>query len=54
MGAKLAPATWVLLAKDEPPVLDGLTASDDVTYEWPETNATRRAICYSRSPARPE
>ncbi len=49
LGARLAPTTWVLLAKDEPPVVDGTTPTDDVTYEWPETKATRRAIRYERS-----
>jgi 16S rRNA (guanine527-N7)-methyltransferase len=49
LGARLAPVTWVLLAKDEPPVVGGTTATDDVTYEWPETHATRRAIRYERS-----
>ena len=49
LGAQLAPATWVLLARDEPPALDGVKVDDDVAYEWPETNAARRAIRYVRT-----
>jgi 16S rRNA (guanine527-N7)-methyltransferase len=49
LGARLAPVTWVLLAKDEPPAVEGARATDDVTYEWPETHAQRRAIRYDRS-----
>jgi 16S rRNA (guanine527-N7)-methyltransferase len=51
LGAKLAKDTWVLLAKDEPPVIDGARVAEDVSYEWPETRAARRAIRYERVPS---
>jgi 16S rRNA (guanine527-N7)-methyltransferase len=47
-GARLArAAVWVLLAREEPPVLDGFRADQDVRYEWPLTGAKRRAVRYS-------
>jgi 16S rRNA (guanine527-N7)-methyltransferase len=46
LGMRLAPATWVLLAKDEPPEVAGATVADDVSYEWAETGAKRRALRY--------
>jgi 16S rRNA (guanine527-N7)-methyltransferase len=52
LGARLAKDTWVLLAKEEPPAIDGARAVDDVSYEWPETRAQRRAIRYERVTSR--
>jgi 16S rRNA (guanine527-N7)-methyltransferase len=52
LGTKLAKDAWVLLAKEEPPAIDGARAMDDVSYEWPETRAQRRAIRYERVTSR--
>jgi 16S rRNA (guanine527-N7)-methyltransferase len=48
LGAKLANDAWVLLAKEDAPVVDGARAVEDVAYAWPETQAQRRAIRYER------
>jgi 16S rRNA (guanine527-N7)-methyltransferase len=48
LGAKLAKDTWVLLAKEEPPEVDGARIAEEMRYEWPETGAQRRAIRYER------
>jgi 16S rRNA (guanine527-N7)-methyltransferase len=52
LGTRLAKDTWVLLAKEEPPVIDEARAVEDVSYEWPETRAQRRAIRYERVTSR--
>jgi 16S rRNA (guanine527-N7)-methyltransferase len=48
LGAALAPAgeVWVLLARGEPPSLEGLRVADDIAYRWPLTGAARRALRY--------
>ncbi|EYF06863.1 16S rRNA (guanine(527)-N(7))-methyltransferase RsmG [Chondromyces apiculatus] len=53
MGAALtagaaAPEVWVLLAKEEPPVLPGWEVEADLRYRWPLTSAERRAVRYLR------
>jgi 16S rRNA (guanine527-N7)-methyltransferase len=46
-GARLSSgAVWVLLARDDPPRVAGLRSDLDLTYAWPLTGATRRAIRY--------
>lgn len=47
-GARLAShGVWVLLARDEPPVLAGYTPNADVRYEWRLTGVPRRAVRYA-------
>lgn len=46
VGLSLAPSVWVLLAKDEPPVLAETRAVEDHAYAWPLTKASRRAVRY--------
>jgi 16S rRNA (guanine527-N7)-methyltransferase len=44
-GSRLARgAVWVLLAKDDPPALDGMRVDADVRYQWPLTGVARRAV----------
>lgn len=46
-GARLARSeVWVLLARDEAPVLPGFRVESDIRYEWPLTSAPRRALRY--------
>jgi 16S rRNA (guanine527-N7)-methyltransferase len=47
LGLALAPTSWVLLAREEPPSVAGAAADVDVSYVWPRTNAARRAVRYS-------
>jgi 16S rRNA (guanine527-N7)-methyltransferase len=50
-GARLATnAVWVLLAREEAPILDGWRTDVDVHYEWPLTHAPRRAVRYVPDP----
>jgi 16S rRNA (guanine527-N7)-methyltransferase len=54
LGAKLVRPggeVWVLLAKDEPPSMAGVTAFEDTAYTWPATGAARRAVRYRRDDA---
>jgi 16S rRNA (guanine527-N7)-methyltransferase len=44
-------ATWVLLAKDEPPSSVGTRIDADLRYQWPITGAARRAVRYVAAPA---
>jgi len=46
LGARLAPEVWVLLAREEPPALDGWKAVADNAYRLPLTGAERRAVCF--------
>jgi 16S rRNA (guanine527-N7)-methyltransferase len=46
LGARLAPEVWVLLAREEPPLLEGWTLAIDARYRWPLTGAERRLACY--------
>jgi 16S rRNA (guanine527-N7)-methyltransferase len=48
LGASLAPEVWVLLAREEPPALEGWAIADDVRYTWPLTKAERRAVRFVR------
>lgn len=47
-GDSLADELWLLLARAEPPQLEGWQAVLDVSYEWPLTAAARRAVKYAR------
>jgi 16S rRNA (guanine527-N7)-methyltransferase len=49
LGLRLAPTTWVLLAREEPPTIPGARVDSDLSYSWPLTGAQRRAVCYVRS-----
>lgn len=46
LGARLAPQgdVYVLLARDEPPSLEGRAITLDVAYTWPLTKAPRRLV----------
>jgi 16S rRNA (guanine527-N7)-methyltransferase len=46
LGLRLAPACWVLLAKEDPPEIPGARRDADVGYTWPLTGASRRAARY--------
>lgn len=47
-GARLATqAVWVLLARAEAPALEGWRIEQDISYRWPLTGASRRAIRYT-------
>jgi 16S rRNA (guanine527-N7)-methyltransferase len=48
IALRLAPTAWTLLAREEPPEVAGAKLVDDVTYTWPLTNATRRAVRHER------
>jgi 16S rRNA (guanine527-N7)-methyltransferase len=54
-GARLSrSATWVLLAKEEPPSRVGTRIDVDLRYQWPITAASRRAVRYvAASPITP-
>jgi 16S rRNA (guanine527-N7)-methyltransferase len=49
LGLRLAKATWVLLAREEPPAIEGARIDADIAYAWPLTGAGRRAVRYSRA-----
>jgi 16S rRNA (guanine527-N7)-methyltransferase len=49
LGAGLASSVWVLLAKGDPPALDGWQVAADVAYRWPLGGNARRALCFVRS-----
>lgn len=44
LGLQLAPIVWTLLAKDEPPALEGVVVDRDISYTWPLGGASRRAV----------
>lgn len=48
-GLVLAQDVWVLLAKDDAPSHPDATMVQDLTYQWPLTEATRRMVAYRRS-----
>jgi 16S rRNA (guanine527-N7)-methyltransferase len=48
LGLRLAPVTWVLLAREEPPTIEGARIEDDIAYAWPLGSAARRAVRYVR------
>lgn len=39
-------SVWVLLAKEAPPSQPGATLAEDITYTWPRTQVSRRAVRY--------
>ncbi len=45
-GLGLADQVWVLLAKDDAPSYEGAEIVQDLTYQWPLTEATRRMVGY--------
>jgi len=49
LGSALAPGgeVWVLLAREEPPLLEGWSAGEDFRYRWPLTGAERRAVRFT-------
>ncbi len=47
LGLRLAPTAWALLAREEPPAIEGAHIAEDVAYTWPLTSATRRAVRYT-------
>ena len=49
LGARLADEVWLLLARQEPPSLQGWRAVVDESYSWPLTAAERRIVCYRRA-----
>lgn len=49
-GARLArQRVWVLIARAAPPELEGWSCEASVDYEWPLTQAPRRALAYAPS-----
>jgi 16S rRNA (guanine527-N7)-methyltransferase len=54
LGLRLAPATWVLLAREAPPRVPGARVDQDLAYSWPLTGASRRAVRYVRGGAENE
>ena len=47
LGLRLAPRVWTLLAKEEPPVVEGASVDRDISYTWPlagKSGASRRAV----------
>lgn len=47
-GARLARrCVWVLIARATPPALDGWSCRAPIDYEWPLTQAPRRALAYA-------
>ena len=46
LALRLAPEAWALLARDEPPIIEGARVDADLTYTWPMTGAQRRAVRY--------
>lgn len=51
LGASLAPAVWVLLAKEGEPALANASVEKRVDYIWSRTGVSRRAVKYVISPA---
>jgi 16S rRNA (guanine527-N7)-methyltransferase len=52
LGLRLAPLVWTLLAKEEPPVVDGASVDRDISYTWPlagPSGAPRRAVRHASS-----
>jgi 16S rRNA (guanine527-N7)-methyltransferase len=50
LGAKLArDALWLLLAKADPPELEGWALVEDIRYQWPLTGSERRAVCFAQA-----
>jgi len=50
-GGRLArQSVWVLLARGAAPSRPGWRAASQVDYEWPLTQAARRALCFTRTP----
>jgi 16S rRNA (guanine527-N7)-methyltransferase len=51
-GARLARhGVWVLLARGPAPSLAGWQPTLHIDYEWPLTQAPRRALCFTRTPS---
>lgn len=48
VALRLAPVAWTLLAREEPPAIEGARIAEDIRYEWPLTKAVRRAVRHVR------
>jgi 16S rRNA (guanine527-N7)-methyltransferase len=48
IGLELAPSAWALLAREEPPTVQGARVTVDFRYDWPLTQVGRRAIRYDK------
>ena len=46
LALRLAPVAWALVAREEPPAIEGARVDGDIAYTWPATGALRRAIRY--------
>lgn len=46
LALRLAPAAWALIAREEPPEVQGARIDADHAYCWPATGAQRRAVRY--------
>ena len=49
LGLRLAPATWVLLAREQAPEIEHAKKDEEVRYTWPLTGAARSAVRYGRA-----
>ena len=49
LGLRLAPAAWALLAREEAPGVASARIDADLSYSWPLTAASRRAVRYVRA-----
>lgn len=47
-GLRLAPVTWLFLAREAPPVGLDAALDHDETYSWPSTGKERRLVRYRR------
>lgn len=47
VALRLAPIAWTLLAREEPPAVEGARTEEDIAYAWPLTGAARRAVRYA-------
>jgi 16S rRNA (guanine527-N7)-methyltransferase len=51
LAARLVPdggSAWVFLARESPPLFEGMTQADSVSYAWPLTGALRRLLRYEK------
>lgn len=44
VGLRLAPLVWTLLAREDPPAVDGAVIDRDISYTWPLGGASRRGV----------
>jgi 16S rRNA (guanine527-N7)-methyltransferase len=48
LGLRLAPIAWALLAREDAPEFVNAKHADELSYVWPLTHASRRAVRYER------